>query len=169
MGVFKRRNDFWIDYYDGDGRRHRRKISTQKTIAVLALKDIKVKIAKGEYLGIYEERKLPFKDFAQKNYIPYAKTHLSPTTFERTSGIIESTLIPYFHSYLYQISTNEIEKFKEKRAGQVKTSTVNKEFSVLRHILNCASSWGFIKKNPCKGVRQFKEPRGESVFFRLKR
>ena len=49
---------FWIDYYDANGRRHRKKIGSQKTVAELALKDVKVKIAKGEYLGIYEEKKV---------------------------------------------------------------------------------------------------------------
>lgn len=165
MGVFKRNGNYWIDYYDGDGRRHRKKISSQKTVAALALKDIKVKVARGEYLGIYETKKILFKDFAQKNYLPHAKLHLAPTTFERSRGIIESSLIPHFDSYLYKITANDIEKFKEKRAGRVKPSTVNKEFSVLRHIFNCGLMWGYVKKNPCGGIKQFKEGPGRVRFL----
>lgn len=165
MGVFKRNGNYWIDYYDGDGRRRRKMIGPQKIVAQLALKDIKVKIAKGEYLGIYEEKKVLFKDFVQKNYLPHAKVHLAPTTFERDRGIIESTLIPHFDSYLYKITANDIEKFKEKRIGQVKPSTINKEFSILRHIFNCGVMWGYLKKNPCGGIKQFKEGPGRLRFL----
>ena len=165
MGVFKRNENYWIDYYDGDGRRHRKKVGPQKTIAKDILKDIRIKIIKGEYLGIYEEKKILFKDFAQKNYLPYAKANLSPTTLERCKGIIESSLVPHFDCYLYRITTSDVERFKEKRVGQVKASTVNREFSVLRHVLNCAGAWGYLKKNPCGGIKQFKEGPGRLRFL----
>jgi hypothetical protein len=109
MGTFKRNGNYWIDYYDGDGRRHRKMIGPQKNVATIALKDVKVKIAKGEYLGIYEEKKVPFKEFASKIYIPYAQTNLSPKTFYRCKGIIETHLIPCFDSYLYKISRKQTE------------------------------------------------------------
>lgn len=160
MGVFKRDGNYWIDYYDADGRRHRKMIGPQKTVAQLALKDVKVKIAKGEYLGIYEEKKVLFKEFAQKTYIPFAKTNLSERTFDRCKGIIENQLIPYFDCYVYKISRNDIEKYKQKRAEEVKPATVNREFSRLRHMLKCAVDWGYIKNNPCKGVKEMKEPPG---------
>ena len=165
MGVFERNENFWIDYYNGDGRRHRKKVGPQKTIAKDILKDIRIKIIKDEYLGIHEEKKILFKDFAQKNYLPYAKAHLSPTTFERCKGIIESSLGPHFDSYLYRITTSDVERFKEKRVGQVKASTVNREFSVLRHVLNCAGAWGYLRKNPCAAVKQFKDPPGRVRFL----
>ncbi len=160
MGVFKRNGQYWIDYYDGNGRRHRKRIGPQKTVAQLALKDVKVKIAKGEYLGIYEEKKVLFTDFVQKAYVPFAKTNLSERTFERCRGIMENQLIPYFDFYVYKINRNEIEKYKQKRAGEVKPATVNREFSRLRHILKCAVDWGYIKENPCRGIKELKEPPG---------
>jgi integrase len=160
MAVFKRNGEYWIDYYDGEGRRHRKKIGPQKNVAQLALKDVKVKIAKGEYLGIYEEKKIPFKDFAQKVYIPYAKTNLSPSTFNRCNGIIKNQLIPYFDCYVYKISRKAIEDYKQKRAEEVEPATVNREFSRLRHMLKCAVDWGYIKNNPCKGIKELKEPPG---------
>ena len=160
MAVFKRNSEYWIDYYDGEGRRHRKKIGPQKNVAQLALKDVKVKIAKGEYLGIYEEKKVPFKDFAQKVYIPYAKTNLSPSTFNRCKGIIENQLIPYFDCYVYKISRKAIEDYKQKRFEEVEPATVNREFSRLRHMLKCAVDWGYIKNNPCKGIKELKEPPG---------
>ena len=151
---------FWIDFYDQDGRRHRKKIGPQKNIAQLALKDIAVKIARGEYLGIYDQKKVSFKDFVNKNYLPYARANLSPTTLERCGGIIKTHLIPFFDCYLNRISRREVERYKQSRAEEVEPATVNREFSRLRHMLKCAVDWGYLKDNPCKGVREMKEPPG---------
>lgn len=101
MGVFKRNSNYWVDYYDAEGRRHRKKIGPQKTVAQLALKDLNVKIAKGEYLGIYEEKKVLFKDFALKTYLPFAKANLSPTTYDRCREILRNDLVPWFDCYLF--------------------------------------------------------------------
>lgn len=167
MGVFKKNGSYWIDYYDGDGRRHRKLIGPQKTLARIALKDVKVKVAKGEYLGIYEEKKITFKDFALKTYPPFAKTNLSPSTLERCEGIIETHLIPHFDKYLFKITRKDIEVYKQKRSEEVEPATVNREFSRLRHMLKCAVDWGYIKNNPCKGVKELKEPPGRVRYLSL--
>lgn len=160
MGVFKKNGFYWIDYY-ADGQRHRRKISPQKSVATTALRDVQVKISKGEYLGIYEEKKVFFKDFAEKTYIPYMKANVSPTTFYRCEGIIKTHLIPRFgSSYLFKIERKDIEDYKTKRTAEVEPATVNREFSRLRHMLKCAQDWGYIKSNPCKGIKELKEPPG---------
>ena len=90
MGVIRRNGQYWIDYYDGDGRRHRKKIGPQKNVAKNALKDVQVKIAKGEYLGIYEERKTPFKVFAEK-YLK--KIGLSVKDFFQLLTLLDDPLI----------------------------------------------------------------------------
>ncbi len=63
MGVFKRNGFYWIDYYDANGKRHRKKVSPSKVVAETVLRDTQVKVSKGEYLGILEERKTTFKEF----------------------------------------------------------------------------------------------------------
>ena len=112
MGVFKKNGNWWIDYYDSNGKRHRKKIGTQKTIADTALKDVQVKIDKGEYLGIYEEKKIYFKDFASIYIEKYAYANLKGRTFNRCKGIIENNLIPFFDCYLTKINKEKIEKYK---------------------------------------------------------
>lgn len=160
MGIFKRNGNYWIDYYDADGRRHRKRIGPQKSLAQLALNDVKVKIAKGEYLGIYEEKKITFKEFAIKTYIPYAKMNFSSRTFERCKGIIEAHLIPYFDCYLYKITPKDIEAYKQKRIEKVRPATVNRELSRFRHMMKCAVDWSYIKTNPSRGVKELREPPG---------
>ena len=70
MGVFKKNGFYWIDYYANGRRKQGAKVSPQKNVATLALKDVQVKISKGEYLGIYEQKKVFFKDFAGENVHP---------------------------------------------------------------------------------------------------
>jgi integrase len=161
MGVFKRNGNYWIDYYDGNGIRHRKLIGPQKTLAKIALNDVKVKVAKGEYLGIYEEKKVAFKDFAKKTYLPYAKVNLSVSTYNRCEGIIQNHLVTYFNAHrIFKITRKQVENYKQKRAKEVEPATVNREFSRLRHMFKCAIDWGYIKNNPCKGVKELKEPPG---------
>jgi len=160
MGVFKKNGFYWIDYRV-DGQRHRRKISPQKNVAQVALKDVQVKISKGEYLGIYEEKKVFFKDFAEKTYIPYAKANLAPRTFYRCEGIIRTRLIAAFGgSYVFKVSNKDVEDYKTMRAAEVQPATVNREFSRLRHMFSRAVDWGYTKTNPCKGIKELREPPG---------
>jgi integrase len=159
MGVFKRNENFWIDYYNGDGRRHRKKIGSQKTLAQLALKDVRVKIAKGEYLGIYEEKKTPFKDFSEK-YLKMIQPTVSPTSYARFEGIITNRLKPAFQCYLYKVSKKQIQEYIQRRSEEVKPATINQEIKRLRHMLNKAVEWAYLKENPCKGIKNLKEPPG---------
>lgn len=159
MGVIKRNGQYWIDYYDGDGRRHRKKVGPQKKVAQNALKDVQVKIAKGEYLGIFEERKTPFKVFAEK-YLKMIQPNVSPSSFERFEGIVNNHLNPAFPVYLYKVSKKQIQEYIQKRTEEVEPATVNHEMKRLRHMMNKAVEWGYLKENPCKGIKNLKEPPG---------
>ena len=150
---------FWLDYRDGNGRRRRKKIGGQRSVADIALKDIEVKKEKGEFLGIFEEKKTLFKDFADK-YLKMIAPNVSPSSFERFEGIVNNHLVPAFQCYLYQISKKQIQEYIQKRAEEVKPATVNHEMKRLRHMLNKAIEWRYLKENPCKGIKNLKEPPG---------
>jgi hypothetical protein len=78
MGVFKKGRHWYIDYYV-KGQRKRKKIGPSKQVAELALAQVEVKIAKGEYLGIYEEKKVTFRQFAPE-YLRYSQSNKSLTS-----------------------------------------------------------------------------------------
>lgn len=61
MAIFLKGNNWYIDYYY-KGRRKRKKIGPSKKLAIQVLNDVQLKIPKGEYLGIYEEKKITFND-----------------------------------------------------------------------------------------------------------
>jgi len=82
MGVFKKGDNWYIDYYV-KGHRKRKKIGHSKKLALQVLKDVQIKITKGEYLGIYEDKKIHFDKYGQQ-YLDYSKavsyTHLTLPT-----------------------------------------------------------------------------------------
>ncbi|MDE2058748.1 MAG: site-specific integrase [candidate division NC10 bacterium] len=150
MSVFKRGEFWWIDFYDANGDRRRKKVSPDKRIATATLRDIQVKITKGEYLGLKEEN-TSFRQFAAKYWAAVSHT-FSAQEQDRARRILDQHLIPAFGGdRLSRITRQQIEHYMAERAGQVQNSTVNKELVRLKHLLNYAVAWGLLKANPAKG------------------
>jgi integrase len=61
----------------------------------------------------------------------------------------------YFSGYLSDITPWVIEKWKRAREGQVEKSTVNRELTVLKHMLKMAVKWDLMPSNPGVGVSPF--------------
>jgi integrase len=166
MAIYKKGRQWYIDYYV-KGVRKRKKIGPSKHVADLALAQVKVKIAKGEYLGIYEDKKLTFRQFAPE-YLAYAQANKSPTSFGRDRVTIEHWLTPYFgEGYLGDLTVAEVERYKQARLATVTPSTVNKEVNGLKAMLNKAVSWGYLKAHPLKGMKGLKEPPGRLRYLTL--
>jgi len=158
---------YWIDFRDSQGVRHQKKIGPSKKIAELALKEVQIKIAKREHLGIVEEKKITFSDFCNLYFKEYISTYLSPSSQERAKIILFKHLTPYFSGYLSKIKRADIEGYLAKRREQVQPATVNREFSRLRHMFNFALARGLIKENPCAGIKELKEPPGRVRYLTL--
>jgi len=159
MGVYKKGKKWYIDYYL-KGRRKRRKIGPSKKLAEQVLKDVHVKIAKGEYLDIYDEKKIFFERFSQQ-YLTYSKTNKAWSTYQRRDRIIISHLTSVFKGrYLFEIIPRMIEKYKAARLEKVAPATVNWELGCLKHMYTKAIDWGYLKINPVKAVKLLKEPPG---------
>jgi integrase len=159
MAIYKKGRHWYIDYYV-KGVRKRKKIGPSKQVADLALAQVKVKIAKGEYLGIYEDKKLTFRQFAPE-YLAYSQANKSPTSYGRDLVAINRWLTPYFgERYLFHVTAAEAERYKQARLEAVKPSTVNKELNCLKAVLNKAVSWGYLKEHPLRGLKGLKEPPG---------
>lgn len=155
--VFKKGKHWYITYYV-KGARKRKKIGPSKEVAALALKDVEVKLAKGEFLGIYEDKKITLKQFADA-YRAYARANKAPMSVRRDL-ISLVPLAAAFPNYLPEIATKGIEEYKARRLETVKPATVNKELALLKHMFTKATEWGYMKQNPAKLVKLLKEPPG---------
>ena len=169
MGVFKRRypdgrlsKDWYINYCI-KGKQHKEKIGPNKKLAEQVLMDIQLKHAKGEYLEVYEEKKIRFFDFA-KEYLEFAKSTKAQSTYAGNVREMQR-LLRAFDVYLSGLTTALIEKYKVKRSQEIKAGTVNWELALLKHMLTKAVDWGYLKQNPAKTVKLLKEPSGRLCYL----
>jgi integrase len=165
MGIFQKGNNWYIDYYV-KGRRKRKKIGPSKKLALQVLKDVQIKIAKGEYLGIYEEKKIPFNEYA-KEYLDYSKANKAWSTYHRHDRFNIARLVSFFKDkYLFEITPQMIEKYKAERLVGVSPATVNRELANLKNMYTKAIEWGYVKSNPVKKVKFLKEPPGRLRYLK---
>ncbi len=165
MGIYQKKKDWYIDYYV-KGHRKRKKIGPSKKLAELVLKDVHIKNAREEYLGILEEKKILFDEYAGK-YLDYCKVNKASSTYERHEKCCVKRLSQAFTGkYLYSITPVMIEKYKADRLQNVTPATVNRELACLKYMYTKVIEWGSVKKNPTKTVKLLKEPPGRLRYLK---
>lgn len=165
MGIFKKGKNWYIDYYF-KGHRKRKKIGPSRKLALQVLKDVQIKIVKGEYLGIYEEKKISFSKYAQQ-YLEYSRVNKAFSTYNRHDRISIARLESHFKDkYVYEITPQMIEKYKAKRLETVSPASVNRELATLKNMFTMAIKWDFVNTNPAKEVRLLKEPPGRLRYLK---
>lgn len=165
MAVYKKGKNWYIDYYV-KGRRKRRKIGPSKKLAMQVMQDVHVKMAKGEYLGVYDEKKVPFEEFSQQ-YLAYSKANKAWSTYKRRDLVNIGHLDLFFNEkYLFEITPQMIEKYKADRLEKVTPASVNRELACLKHMYTKAIEWGYVKASPVKTVKLLKEPPGRLRYLK---
>lgn len=165
MAIFKKGDNWYIDYYV-KGHRKRKKIGPSKKLALQVEKDVLIKIAKGEYLGIYDDKKVCFDNFG-KQYLDYSKANKAWSTYIKRDCTNINHLTSFFkNKYLSEITPQSIEKYKAKRLEKVAPATVNRELACLKHMFTKANDWELIKTNPVRSVKLLKEPPGRLRYLK---
>jgi integrase len=165
MAVFQKGKNWYIDYYD-KGKRKRKKIGPSKKLALQILKDIEVKIVKKEYLGLVDEKKVLFEEYATQ-YLEYSKANKSFSMYDRRDRFSINNLKTSFEGkHLFEITAEMIEKYKIKRLESVEPATVNRELACLKHMYTKAVEWGYVKASPANGVKKLKEPPGRLRYLK---
>jgi len=159
-GLFQKNGWWWIDYYDAEGKRHRKKAAPDYKTATTIYRDTMTAVAKGEVLGVREEAIL-LRNFVDKRYWPTVKPTLAATWSTRSREILDRQILPVFGaSRLSGIRQEVIERWHAARRGVVKASTANKELARLKHLLARAVAWGYLKVSPAAKVAKAKEAGG---------
>ncbi len=154
MGVLKRNNNWWIDYYF-KGRRKREKIGPNKREAEIVLGKRKAQIREGKFFDIQRQEKVKFEEFTEIYLENYARPNKRSAWRDEIS--IKHLLTYFKGKYLYEIVSLDAEDYKRKRKEEVSPSTVNRELTCLKTIFNKAKEWGKVKENPISKVKFFKE------------
>jgi len=163
MRIYQRRKVWYIDYIF-QGKRFRKRIGYSKKVAELTLKDIEVKIARKEHLGIQETNKILFEKYSEE-YLTYAKINKSEKSYTLNITNIKALNLFFKGKYLTDIKPQDIESYKEERSKNLKPASVNRDLACLRHMLNKAIQWGYLLSNPMKGIKLLKEPPGRLRFL----
>jgi integrase len=164
-GLFQRNGWWWIDFEDGEGKRHRQKVALDYQSARLAYRDRVARIARGEVLGVREEG-IHLRDFAEKKYWPTVQPALSPGERLRARSILDTQILPRFGgTRLVGLRREEIERWQADRLGVVSGSTTNKEIARLKHLLNRAVAWGYLRDSPARLVKPSKEAPGRTRYL----
>ena len=98
-------------------------------------------------------------------YTEYSKAHKEFSTHSKEESKMKHILEAFGNRKLSQITPRDIERYMERRKQTAKPATANREFSLFRHMLSKAVDWGYLKDNPAKRVKPFKEPPGRIRFL----
>lgn len=153
MGIFKRNGKFVIDYYK-QGKRRRETLPT-KSLALKALSIRKAEIAQRKF-GIVGAASSPAFNVFAGRYRLLVSVHKK--SLKNESYVIRTLTTLFGKRKLNEISNEDVEWFKSKRSREVKPATVNRELTVLRHMMSKAVEWDFIAKSPLNGVKILKVP-----------
>jgi len=154
MGVFKKGNNWFIDYYV-QGRRKRESIGPSKELAQIVLKKRKVQMAEGKFLDVKKEKKIHFREMARLYLESYSRPN--KRSWGRDELSIKNLSAFFANKYLYEITPLDIENYKVERRRKVSPATVNRELACLKHIYTKAIEWGKIDNSPASKIKKFRE------------
>lgn len=161
--IYKRGQNWCLDYRY-KSKRIRKVIGPHRDIAVLALKDIEVRIAKEEHLGVHEYPHIVFADYIRE-YLQYSKANKGKGTYQTDCSIAKRLVRNFGESYLFQITAKQIEQYKNRTAEEIQKNTVNRELAVIKHLFRKAVEWGYLAENPATSVKAFKKEPGRVRFL----
>ena len=156
MGIRKRGKFWFVDVYDATGRRIRKSVGKTKAVAKLVEKDLIVKIARKEYLGIFEETTIPFSDYARE-WLEKKKVTVSQSTYRDYRSTMEVYALPHFRDTpLCQVTRRDVEDLLDK-LGTLTGKRKNNIMVPVKALFGDAKRRGDIKENPAEHIRRFKE------------
>jgi integrase len=166
MRIYQRKaKGVWYLDYSFNGRRVRKKVGTSKKMAELALKEIELQIAKGEFLGVIELKKVVF-DKLCREYLVYSKANKAKQSHRRDTTSINNLRKSFKGKLISEISAYDLEQYKNIRKDEVEPATVNREISCIKHMFTKAIHWDYLRKNPLRSVKKFREPPGRVRYLK---
>jgi len=155
MGVFRRQNVWWIDYY-AQGQRKRERVGPSHRLAEDVLSKRKAEVAEGKFFPARQTQSTTFKEIAQVFIQQYAQHKKSAETLTlRTNKLVDIL----GDRRLCDITPLMVQDMRNKIKAARSVSTANRYHAVLRAIFNRAKDWRmFYGENPASIAKMEKEP-----------
>ncbi|NIP39179.1 MAG: site-specific integrase [Candidatus Dadabacteria bacterium] len=167
MGVYKKKNRWYIDYYLPNGDRKREAVSIKgvdpaqinRQDALKALTIRKAEINQGKF-DIAQTKKPVSIEKIINNYLEWAKdNHIA---YERDISASKPLLEFFDGKNSSHVNTWSMEKYKSFRKSQnKKPETINKELSFIKSAFKLAFENGVTGSNPINGVKLLKVPKSK--------
>jgi integrase len=154
MGIYKRGNVYWIDFYDPSRKRVQESSQSSNRRDAEDL----LTLRKSEILrGVYKQPiKITLGEFGER-YMEHAKAN-------KRSWLRDEQILNHLSTFfgkekpLTEITPMQIEGYKLQRRGKIADSTVNRELALLKRMFNLAITWDlFLGLNPVRKVKFFRE------------
>ena len=166
-GLWLRKNIYWLDYFDNNGRRHREStgVSDRKE-AEKYLRKKQTEIAENKFLDKKKDQRIKFEDFAEK----YLERHsmVNNRAWKKSDLVQIRSLKKHFSGYyLSEITKDVIDDFRAKKKKEgTKHGGINRILACLKSMYNRAIEWGdFDGVNPMANVKKLQEPPGRTRFL----
>lgn len=159
--VYKRKHcRFWsIDYYGADGNRVQQVIkgATYQEEAHEALKKEVFDAHFRKQKKNEPKKQATFKELAEMYIRDWAKNN-KLGSWRTDEGRIKKMKEFFKDASADSITSQDIERFKEEmREEGLKLTTVNKYVQILSKLFTCGVKWGYLKENPCRGIKKYSE------------
>jgi integrase len=145
---FKRGGAWWINFYDEQGVRHRKKVGGSKRVAEEVLVNIQDKVNRGLYLGVLESTsRVTFTDFATQ-WLASRPADLAPRSRSRFAVAL-GHLVEHFKGPMRAITPDQVRQYVDARvaAGRA-VNTINQELDVLMMVVRAAVKAKVLARNP---------------------
>jgi integrase len=166
-GTIYKRGNAWCIGFTANGRRVRETVGPNKRMAEKVLSLRMTQVLENRYfppsrvLG-----RMPFDEFAKMHLervivIPLMKS--IRTERDRVKRWIRD----FGSRPLGQITRTEIESWRRERMGRLKPSSINRELSRLRHMLNTAIAWELLGESPIAGMKFQRENNARTRYLSI--
>ncbi|UOQ43403.1 site-specific integrase [Halobacillus salinarum] len=161
--------------YDGKGRRKRKRKTIKVDESLLKTKrklqnhleeelvKFKMEVEAGQYVT---PGKIIFKDFIKDWEEKYARKNLAEQTLDVYKGHLKNHILPYFSDYhLDRIKPIHVLNFIHELENKTTLSpgSIQYVYRVVRNVLQRASDWELILKNPVSSVQRPKDSKKRKV------
>lgn len=155
MSTYRRGENWYVDF-TFKGHRIRESIGPSRKNAEKVMAKRKTEIAENKYLDVRKDPEpISFHDFAKK-FLEWTRVNHKTSSRTRELSNMRSLEESFQNKKLHEITTWEIEKWKQRRKGEVKPASVNREMATLKSMLSKAVEWGKLKESPARKVKPLK-------------
>ena len=155
MAIYKRGRNWYADFYDADGHRHRPMVGPSKTLAKEVERKFLTQVSEKKF---FPERHANAKRFARlaDRYWELHGQHLRSRSWKYMLTMLKNEM---GQKRLGDITGADIQRVYNLVAGRSSVSTANRYLTLVKSIFNKAYAWrDFSGRNPCDDVKKQREP-----------